>query len=133
MVAYNGKLFFNGYDGVHGEELWVYDPIEGATLVADFIPGVGGTGDDDPEPPSSFNILDGKFYFSAYDSGIDGKTWWTYDPIAGPVLVGNELWAGTGITQFPHRPAELDGRLYFAARDGEHGRELWVHNPECLK
>lgn len=130
MTSHDGKLFFNGDDGIHGDELWVYDPALGASLIADFIPGIGGHGDDDPLPPGNRGIFDGKLYFSAYDSVAGRSTLWHYDAMSGPVNV-SELVPGTGIVRVPFETFELKGKIYFSHRDEEHGRELWVYDPDC--
>ena len=42
FVEMNGKVYFAGDDGIHGTELWVYDPVaRTCSMVKDIIPGTG--------------------------------------------------------------------------------------------
>ncbi len=62
LIAYDGALFFNADDGVHGDELWRYDPATGqAALVADVQ--IGGEGSS----PRALTVYDGALYFRAND------------------------------------------------------------------
>jgi ELWxxDGT repeat protein len=68
MMAYDGALFFNADDGVHGNELWRYDPATGRTaLVADLWLG----GED--SRPNNFTIYDGALFFYAVDGTPNWK------------------------------------------------------------
>lgn len=137
LTVLDGRLYFEANDGVSGSELWVFDPAAGAmlaagvSLVADFVAGVGGTGDDDPDPPDDLIVFDGKMYFTASDGTFGrSRSLWVYDPIAGPIML-DEAWPSTGITQIPSRSTKYNGRLYFNANDGIHGSELWAYNSAC--
>ena len=62
MIAYDGALFFNADDEIHGNELWRYDPATGHTaLVADFRVGPENSN------PNNFTIYDGALFFYAVD------------------------------------------------------------------
>lgn len=127
----DGKLYFLGYDDVHGEEIWHHDPRTGTTLLVDTVPGRGGTGDEDPEPPSDLTVFDGRLYFTAFDQvSDDRRAQWVYDPASGAEIL-TEVWPGSGIERLPHRITELNGRRYFGADDRVHGHELWAHDPAC--
>lgn len=43
-----------------------------------------------------------------------------------------DLWPG-GASGAPSGLTVLDDKLYFQANDGEHGEELWVHDPACTR
>lgn len=74
-------------------------------------------------------MFGGRPYFAAFDNASEqGRASWVYDPVSGPRILA-EIWPGSGIDEAPWRATELDGRLYFDADDGIHGRELWVHGP----
>lgn len=57
--TYNGKLYFEADDGVHGYELWVYDGINPPTMVIDLYPGALGAG------AAFMTIYRGELYFTA--------------------------------------------------------------------
>ena len=77
-------------------------------------------------------------YFAAYDEGHGTELWATDGTAAGTRLVKdinpNSGTVGPWLPQAPTFPYGSDpgqfvargGKLYFAADDGEHGRELWV-------
>ncbi|HUU10424.1 MAG TPA: PEP-CTERM sorting domain-containing protein [Phycisphaerae bacterium] len=63
LTVYDGDLYFSAKDGIHGNELWRYDPVTGPAMVADIVEG----GIYDSGNPSSMTPYDGKLYFSADD------------------------------------------------------------------
>jgi len=133
FAIYNNQLHFSANDGVRGHELWRYDstPPGGASLAADIIPGGPSSN------PNNLAVYNGKLYFCATDG-------------TGPGGHGYELWSfdGTTATMLPEinptpnpnngddflmdsRPENLtvfNGKLYFSANDGIHGRELWCYD-----
>lgn len=100
LIAYDDALFFNADDGVHGDELWRYDPATGqAALVADLWPG------SEDSTPRNFTIYDDALYFRATDE------------THGPRL--RSYRTGEGIHTLDHSPSPfllsmvaLDDRLY---------------------
>jgi|GEM_PF-937087 len=63
FIEYNGKLYFNADDGVHGSELWVTDgTAQGTHMVTDFHPGKTWTNIKAPI------VYNGKIYFES-DTG----------------------------------------------------------------
>jgi len=70
-IYHNGILFFGANDGVHGDELWVYENNE-ARLLKDINEGPG---DADVE---QFHVVNGKLIFAA-DTETYGNEWWTTD------------------------------------------------------
>lgn len=134
LVAYDGRLFFNAIGGGLGHELWTYDAATGeATLAADVYPGGG----DSHAGPTEFAVYDGRLFFAA-DDGEHGHELWAYDARTGEATLVADLAPTPTPTpdgRVPLRhgssPGDLvvyDGRLFFAADDGKHGRELWVYD-----
>jgi len=60
FVEYNGNIYFTAGDGIHGAELWKYNPVTNATmLVEDLRVGSGGSN------PIFKTVFNGKLYFAA--------------------------------------------------------------------
>jgi len=73
----DGKLYFRANDGVHGYELWQYDPLANngtgaATLAADIYPGEGWS------YPANITVANGMLFFFAADAS--GPAVWQFDP-----------------------------------------------------
>lgn len=125
FAQFNGQLYFSAYDGGHGRELWRYDG-SAAALAADLVPG----GQYSSSNPSGLTEYAGKLYFCATDE-VHGYELWAFDG-TNAVLVADlnpTPDPGNGDTfLMDSNPGDLTvfaGRLYFAANDGVHGRELW--------
>ncbi|MEL6388656.1 MAG: hypothetical protein AAFQ02_00725 [Bacteroidota bacterium] len=116
LIVYKGKLYMPGYTTSAGEELYVYDDQNGASLAAN-LNGTGASGS-----PSDFRILNNTLYFNAFVGGaafkpvlhkFDGTT-------ATPVLDMNyELIKIMGI---------YDGRLLCNITTPETGAEPWWYD-----
>lgn len=132
LAAFDGKLYFAANDGIHGSELWQYDPAaEGGagavSLVVDIVSGSGSSN------PGGFTGLNGKLYFSAND-GTHGWELWQYDPEAdggtGAATMVADIASGSE-TSYPRELTALGGRLYFVAETAEFGTELWQYDPNA--
>lgn len=63
-VVIGNRIYFPGYDAVHGAELWSSDGTpEGTSLVTDILPGADGSS------PYGLVKQDDKLLFTAYDGG----------------------------------------------------------------
>jgi len=130
MIRFNGKLYFQADDGLHGFELWEYDGISAPKMTADIRVGLNGS------YPGKFATYKNKLYFSAYHDTW-GRELWVYDGVNPPnqVMNINPLITDPiqGRTTGPKgsSPSHLTvfyGRLYFSATDGTSGIELWQYN-----
>jgi ELWxxDGT repeat protein len=141
MIATGGKLYFNADDGTHGQELWVSDgTAAGTTLLQNIHP-------DDDKPlysggptikGSSIQSLTatGNLVFFSADDGAHGQELWKTDGTAVGTTLVRDIYAGDtppypGAPQapngsFPSALTNVNGMLYFAATDAEHGAELWM-------
>ena len=125
-VAWRGRLYFIGNDGVHGRELWVSDGTRAGTRqVADLRPG--------SESPEIRELTAGadRLYFSA-DDGVHGRELWRSDGTKVGTRMVRDLVPGPG-SSFPKNLAAVDHALLFAATDEEHGLELWTTSGTAAK
>ena len=121
------RYFFGGEDAVHGLEPWVYDGLT-AALLADVVPGPTSSLDEEIFNRSFFAVLDGVLVFAA-DDGVHGEEIWRSDGTGpgtfrlsdlapGPDSMAIVMWDGW------HRPAVIDGQLYFFEEQSPDGYRL---------
>jgi ELWxxDGT repeat protein len=128
FAVLNGVLYFQADDDTNGSELWKYDPNDGpdgtTSLVEDIYDGSEGSS------PYDLTVLDGILYFRA-DDDTNGSELWKYDPNDGPdgtTSLVDDIHDGSEGSS-PYDLTVLDGVLYFSAKDGTNGRELWKYDP----
>jgi ELWxxDGT repeat protein len=136
LTVLNNKLYFTANNNDNGRELWVTDgTTAGTQLLKDIFPG-RFEAYDTTYPNSSFSqygsfvtAFNNKLYFYA-NNGVNGRELWTSDGTnAGTQLLkdintGNAAYYGSNsevgnLTIF-------NDKLYFTARNGINGKELWV-------
>ena len=122
-IVVNNILYFPATDGVLGEELWKTNGTEAGTVPVSDINPFG------PSFTRDFIEIEGTIYFSANDGTAGHELWKTDGTIEGTILVkdiypGDADDNGLSSTSF----INFQGNLFFAAQDGEHGKELWKSN-----
>lgn len=118
FVAYKGKILFNGYAQLSGQELWSYDTLtKVSSLVSDINLGVTSSN------PTDLKVFNGLVYFSA-DDGANGRELWKTDGTkAGTSLVQD---INPGFTGSNPQELLVNGAfLFFSAVESNTGRELW--------
>lgn len=125
FAAYNGKLYFKGNDGSHGNELWVTDGTEAGTmLLKDINPN---TASSDPGGIITANEL---LFFAANGGSSQGgyELWKSDGTAAGTVRVKDINPSGDG-TYYPFSLYDkilynIGNTVYFGGNDANE-RELW--------
>ncbi|WP_164018322.1 ELWxxDGT repeat protein [Pyxidicoccus trucidator] len=116
MKSVGRKLFFL-VDPDEGEaDLYVTDGTAAGTRFLRFFPG---------EYPHDMVGLHGKLYFSAGSGAPEGEELWVSDGTRSGTKRVKDIQPGA-VGSAPAFLAVSEGRIFFAADDGEHGRELWV-------
>jgi ELWxxDGT repeat protein/VCBS repeat-containing protein len=127
FIEIGGVTYFVAANGTNGRELWKSDGTpQGTTMLVDINVGAGSSN------PNSLVNVNGVLYFAAND-GVNGNELWRSDgTVAGTQMV-RDLFSGTysvGYQSFPNssNPTQLTnvgGKLFFTARNGVSGIELW--------
>ena len=120
FAAFNGKLYFQARDSVHGSQLWVTDgTTDGTQRVTDINPGFyGGIG------PKYLKVFDGHLFFGAND-GTGGTGLWESDGTTAGTFLLDDINPQTPYG-FPEALTVVGNRLFFTADDGVNGRQLWA-------
>jgi ELWxxDGT repeat protein len=130
FVEFNDKLYFTADDGENGRELFVSDgTAEGTQLVADIRPGVDKYGELSSFSDNFVEFND-KLYFTA-DDGVHGDELFVSDGTPEGTRLAVDLYPGENSygsinSSYPGNLIEFNGKLYFAADNGENGNELFV-------
>jgi ELWxxDGT repeat protein len=116
-TSYRNRIFFVASSEATGRELWSADG-NGATLVADVIPGSSGSS------PSALRVVNGLLLFNAPDVDHGVELWATDGTAAGTRRVA-DINPGPSSSQPAARVVHGNAML-FSADDGLRGRELWI-------
>ncbi len=127
-VLFNEQYYFTADDGIHGNEIWVGNPLNGeVSLMQDLNPGDGSS------YAGNFIEYQGALYFSASSDTAKGSLWKTNGTAAGTELVIDPRHDTPTSSADVGNLTELNGNLYFTAygeNDAEEhvGNEWWVSN-----
>ncbi len=123
LTDVDGRLFFGARNDQWRRELWASDGTpEGTVMIMDVGAGV-----------DHLTNVDGRLFFRGYDPGTGGFDpnlgygLWTSDGTPGGTYRINGISPGR-TDCYPEEFTNVDGRLFFTADDGTHGRELWTSN-----
>lgn len=118
---FNGDLFFDGNDTIHGNELWQSDgTTPGTQMLIDInTPTNNGSFPDDLIEYN--NIL----YFSARDSAHGVELFKSNGTLAGTSLL-KDINPTSVQSSDPIEFTVFNGNLFFVADDGIHGNEIWI-------
>ncbi len=120
FIGFNGALYFQADDGVHGVELWKTDgTAAGTTLVKDINTAPGPI--PQPSTPVAFIVSNDALYFKAYDGVNSGDFWKTDGTAAGTVRVQDITGASFNDA---HALTVFGDVLYFITKDGN-SYDLW--------
>jgi ELWxxDGT repeat protein len=121
LANVNGILFFSADNGSNGRELW-RSSVASTVQVADINVGAGSSN------PERLTDVNGYLFFIA-DNGTLGKELWK-SPITGAPTLVKDIYPGSS-GAFANDCADhcpminVNGTLFFSARDDIHGFELW--------
>ena len=123
LTDVNGTLYLSAYTRDLGQELYKTDgTASGTALVADIIPGFGGSFPRELTPTPG-----GIIFFTAggptTERASDWELWKTDGTAAGTVRV-RDVRPGLGSSN-PRNLTAVGNAVYFVADDGIHGPELW--------
>lgn len=127
FIEVNGVTYFVATNAANGRELWKTDgTTQGTTMLVDVNVGAGSS-----DPTNLVNV-NGVLYFSAKDSA-NGRELWRTDGTVGGTYMVKDLFTGTyqngyqqvGNSSNPSQLTNVGGKLFFTARNGSSGVELW--------
>lgn len=108
LTEYNGKLYFQANDGIHGAELWSTDgTAAGTNLVKDINPG---SADGNPVEMIVYN---GLLYFQAINHVDTGQELWVSDGTTAGTMLFLDLCPTTGVLGYPRDFVLFNNKLFF--------------------
>lgn len=127
FIEVNNVTYFVATNAANGRELWTTDgTTQGTKMLVDVNVGAGSS-----DPTNLVNV-NGVLYFSAKDSA-NGRELWRTDGTVGGTYMVKDLFTGTypvgyqqvGNSSNPTQLTNVGGKLFFTARNGSSGVELW--------
>jgi ELWxxDGT repeat protein len=128
LTAAAGNLYFSASDS-HGTELWKSNgTTPGTVMVKDIMPGFL-----ESSFPTSLSAAGGKLFFTADDS--HGRELWKSNGTQGGTVLVKDINPGTfrgnyggsyPLSSDPGAVTAVGRRMFFTAKEGVHGRELWT-------
>ena len=117
LVNFQGALYFAYDDGIHGRELWRFNPeTNRAELVSDIRTGASGSN------PQQLTVIGNHLFFTA-DNGDLGREVWVTDT-TGNIRIMHDTRTHGGSSN-PTELTVIGDTLFYSADDGQHGRKLW--------
>jgi len=118
LLPFGDKLYFTAFDS-NGWHLWSYNQEAGMTTEE--------YGTQTTLMPQGYTVHDGDIYFegSGDGNGTNNRELYVYDGVSAPQMVAEINSVGSSD---PDWMTSFNGKLYFAADDGIHGRELWAYS-----
>jgi len=134
LTNVDGTLYFSADDRVNGRELWRVNSSGLAELVEDAIPGGGINPGIDGSHPRNMLKAGETVYFTAGDA-LNGAELWRINSLGFAEIV-EDMIPGGGInpngSSSPFNLTNVNGTLYFGARDHGFGLGLWRVNSSGL-
>jgi len=128
LISYQGKLIFQGHDGVYGQELWISDGTEEGTKMLKNINVEAGGPPYGHSYPGKFYEAAGLLFFQADDGENGTELWQTDGTEEGTVMVHNIGHTYNGSD--PGGFTEINGYLYFYAYYNDAYRLYKLELPE---
>ena len=125
ILVVGSMALFSATDGTNGDELWKTDgTTAGTSMLKDINPNTFAS-----SSPSNLVKVGSEVFFYA-DDGTHGNELWKTDGTASGTVLVKDIYPGSNdsyVTSLNQsNMIAFDGRLFFTANDGTHGRDLWV-------
>lgn len=116
-VVFKDKLVFYANTSTGNWQLWSYNDttVSKVALIKASVTS------------NSMVVADGKLYFGAWDASGAGYELHMWDGINSPAMV-KDINIGTDDSN-PTNLVTFNNKVYFCARTGTHGTELWMYDP----
>ena len=124
--VFGSTMYFEGYDSLHGAELFKYDGINPPQIATDIDSGI------ESSSPQIFATYNGKLYFAA-NSIAHGMELYAYDTLTHLAKRLTDIDTNAGESSMDIEQGQtmmaFKNKLYFTATDGALGMELYVYDP----
>ncbi|QGJ70079.1 Hypothetical protein PBC10988_17680 [Planctomycetales bacterium 10988] len=115
----NGTLFFTGFNGNSGQELFKSDGTSSGTEIVKMISPSGGS-------PRYLTNVSGTLFFNAYGGDAQGAELWKSDGTSAGTVLVKDIDATYMRSSGPQELTNVNGTLFFRANEPSTGFELWM-------